>query len=368
MGKRIIGAILLIALSGLLAWGTPAQAFQETPGPLAQMLGQVGDNPVSRTVMWYGSQADLERVLGIQLNSLGDFQKLPKNQQATYLMDIGKQVYYSPFSGTEQSAGWKKVFGVDPFAIERELTVGSEPNWYAILQGRFAADSIIPALTNLGYKAAQVGKATVYSLGADNASDLNNPASQLARNVYNRLVISDTQIVAAPSTALIRTATDNSKSIGDDPAYAALVSVLENPTTAPNTQLLSAALFSGSFLSQMITVDSQNANLLPRYDALGFGYRRNATDRFLVVALAYGNADTVDQAKTILADQLVSYGSPQQSGRKLFDGWKIDVTTRPSADNKWQVVTATMQLPAETDIAWIDLVQNRDIGFLAMQR
>jgi hypothetical protein len=368
MGKRVTGAILLIALSGLLAWGTPARAFQETSGPLAQMLGQVGDNAASRSVMWYGSQADLERALGFQLNGLGDFQKLPKQQQAAYLMDVGKQVYYSPFSGTEQSTDWKKVFGVDPFAIERELTVGSEPDWYAVLRGRFAADAIIKALQNLGYKAAQVGRVTVYSLGADNASDPSNPANQLAQNVYNRLVVSDAQILAAPSTALIRSATDTGRSIGDNPDYAALANVLESQATVPNTQLLSAALFSGSFLSKTVTAGSQGAALLPRYDAAAIGYRRNATDRFLVIALAYGDADTANRASAILADQLAGYDSLQQPGRKLFDGWKISVTVTPSTDNTVQVATATLQLPAETDVAWIDLVQSRDIGFLAAQR
>jgi hypothetical protein len=359
MDKRIVGAILLIALSGLLTWGSPVQAFQAPPGPLAQLLGQVGDNDVSRTVMWYGSQADLERVLSIQVSSLAAIQKLPRDQQATYLMDVGKQVYYSPFSGTEQSANWKKVFGVDPFAIDRELTVGQKSNWYGILQGKFAKDSIIAALTKLGYKPTQVDKATVYSLGGNNAQ-----VSQLAGSAYNRLIISNAQIVAAPSTALITTATDNRKSIGDDPDYAAVVSALENPaTTNPKTQLLSAALFNPAFVSKLSA-----ANPLPPYAAAGIGYRRNATDRFLVIALAYGDVDTANRAKDALTKNLGSYSSSLQQGRKLFDGWTIDVTANPAADNKSQVVTATVQMPAETDIAWIELVQGGDIGFLATQR
>jgi hypothetical protein len=353
-----MGAMLLIVLSGLLTWGSPAQAFQAAPGPLGRLLEQVGDNQVSRTVMWYGSQADLKRVLGIQVSSLAAIQKLPKNQQAIYLMDVGKQVYYSPFSGTEQSANWKKVFGVDPFAIDRELTVGQQPNWYGILQGQFAADAIVPTLENLGYKAAQVGQATVYSLGGDNDS-----ASQLAGSVYNRLIVKDGQIVAAPSTALIRAATNNGQSIGNDPNYAAVASALESPTTVQGTQLLSAALFGRAFVSKL-----NAANPLPPYAAAGIGYRRNQKDRFLVIALAYGDEGAADQARAILADNLGSYDSLEQQGRKLFGGWKINVTASPAADNRAPVVTATLQLPAETDIAWIELVQSRDIGFLATQR
>ncbi len=359
MSKRIMGAILLIALSGLLTWGTPVQAFQAAPGPLAQILKQVGDNEVSRTVLWYGAQADLENALGIQVSSLGDIQKLAKNKQAAYLMDVGKQVYYSPFSGVEQSANWKKVFGIDPFAIERELTVGQQPNWYGILQGQFAADSITQALTKLGYKAAPVGQATVC---ADKASDPKNQANQLAGSVYNCLIISKSQIVAAPSTALIGMATANGKSIVADQDYAAVVSALEDPATVPGTQLLSAALFDGGFLSKLIKANPQSGDLLPLYGAAGIGYRRDATNRFLVIALAYGDADTANQAKAALVGQLASYDSIVQPRRNLFDGWKIDVKAQS------QVVTATLQFPAETDIAWIELVQSRDIGFLATQR
>jgi hypothetical protein len=81
-----------------------------------------------------------------------------------------------------------------------------------------------------------------------------------------------------------------------------------------------------------------------------------------VIALAYGNSDTANQAKAALTNNLGSYDSLSQPGRILFDGWKINVKAQS------QVVTATMQMPAETDIAWIELVQSRDLGFLATQQ
>jgi hypothetical protein len=38
-----------------------------------------------------------------------------------------------------------------------------------------------------------------------------------------------------------------------------------------------------------------------------------------------------------------------------------------AAAGSLQVTVVTLQLPAQTDVGWIDLVQTRDIGFLAAQ-
>jgi len=364
MFKRWMMVITLVFLVGEVALGSPVRALQGQGGALEQMLGQVPDNAVSRTAIWYGSAGDLERILGFQLSSIQDVQKLSKQQQAAYLLDLGNQVYYSQFSGAEQAANWQRTFGIDPFAIDRELTVGSQPNWYAVLNGQFASDAITQALQKLGYKASQVGQATVYSLGADNAVDQSSAAGKLAAGHYNRLIVTDKQIIAAPSTAMIQAATGSGKAIADDPAYAALVRALEGANTVPNTQLLSAVLFDGQFLSGKVLTGIPAAQPLPRYQTAGLGFRRDANNRYWVIALVYPNADTANQAKTQLTAQLGQYVSLTQRGRKLFDGWKLDAKVTPSSDGNLQVVTVSMQLPAQTDVAWIDLVQNRDLGFL----
>jgi hypothetical protein len=36
----------------------------------------------------------------------------------------------------------------------------------------------------------------------------------------------------------------------------------------------------------------------------------------------------------------------------------------PAANGGLQVVTVSMQLPAQTDMSWIELVLDRDLGFL----
>src|SRR6185369_6643923 len=119
MVKRLLVVItILMSVLGLIS-----PVLAQGQNRLEQLLGQVTDNEVSRTVIWYGALADLRSILGIQIKSLDDFNKLSRQQQAAYLLDFGNQVYYSPFSGMENVAQWKKTFGIDPFAIDLELTV-----------------------------------------------------------------------------------------------------------------------------------------------------------------------------------------------------------------------------------------------------
>jgi len=362
MVKQRVMVLALMVIS-ILVTAVPVRANQAASAPVERLLGQVPDNQVSRTMMWYGSLGELQRTLGVQINSFDDLQKLPQPQQIAYLLDVGKQVYYSPFSGAAKQ-NWKNVFGIDPFAVERELTVGVAPDWYAMLQGQFASSAIAQALQGLGYKPSQHGNGTLYSLGGDNAPSPNNTVSRLVSSNYNRLLVADQQIIAAPSTAMIQAATANGKMIGSDAAYLALARTLEGQATLPNTKLLSAVLFSGQYLNRVVlTANRGGGQPLPCYQSAGLGYRRDANERYWVVALVYSDATAANQANANLATQLGSYASVQQNGRPLFQGWKIDVKTVPSEDN--QVVIATMQLPQQTDVELIDLVESKDIGFLA---
>src|SRR5258708_4199245 len=354
------------------------------------MLAQVPDNATSRTVIWYGSLTDLQKVLGINLKSPTDFMRLSYPQRTAYLTDVnqsGKQIYYSPFNGVDHYADWKRLFAIDSYTVERELTVGTAPDWYAILLGKFSSAAIAKALPAAGYKATNAGNTAQYAL--PDSILATNTAARLTQNLYDRLVVTDTQIVASPTANGIQAASASGSAIVADSGYAALVRTLESSAVWPaNTVLLSAALFNGNYLSDtVITADPlaaslgqnttpgqlhqlrtslglQNEKLLPRYVTAGIGYRRDAKNRYFSLVLVYSDADSATHASQILADRLPRYGSFQEQGRKLFAGWKIAAKVTAS-DNGLQLVTLTMQLPQQTDVAWTDLVTSKDIGFLA---
>jgi hypothetical protein len=311
------------------------------------------------------------------LASRADIDALPAQQRVGYLYEIGLQVYYSPFSGFENAPDWNQTFGINSFAITRELTVGAElPNQFGILDGQFQAAPIVQQLQTLGYQPAQIGSATVYSLGADNAADPNNAAQRVASSLYNRLVVSDSQIIAAPSTKIMQTVVSGGGRIGSDPAYAALANILEGPSTVPGTQLLSAVLFDGTYLTQKVISPDWVAqsglskeqlglqNPLPAYQAAGIGYRRNASARTLVIALVYADAESANRAGATLVDRLGRYVSLAAPDRPLFAGWTFNASVVP--DGAAQVLVVTSQMPYPTDVSWVRLASSRDMLFLAV--
>lgn len=383
MRMRWLLIAVLVLLISPVSVNSPVQA---AGGPLTALLAQVPDNDVSRTVIWYGSLGDLERLLGITLKTYDDLGKLNDAQQLAYLGDIGNQVYYSAFLGLDHPVEWQQSYGINTFSVDRELTVGAAEKHYDILQGSFDSGAIKGALQKLGYKSVTVAGVPVFSIGDDYAADPAHPAQAN----FNRLVVNDKMLVAAPATPLIQAAVSGDKKISADGAYSSLAAILENPDTISGTQLISAVLFSGPFLSDtVITADPlkaavgdtlpadqlealrnqlglANEKFLPRYDVSGIGYRRNETERYWVVAVGYADANAAASANGILADRLGRYGSFAQGGRKLFEGWKIASKVQPGADGKHQFVVVSMHLPAgQTDVSWVKLIAARDLGFLA---
>jgi hypothetical protein len=374
--RLVVIAISCMALGTAYAIQNPVLALQGGGSALKQMLDQVPDSALSRTAIWYGAPGDLTHLMGIQVTSREDIDKLPAQQRVGYLFEIGLQVYYSPFSGFENSPDWNQTFGINSFAIDRELTAGAEPpNQFGILEGKFQSASIVQHLQPLGYQPTQIGSATVYSLGADNTADPNNPAQRVATSLYNRLVVSDAQIIAAPSTAIIQAVVSGGKRIGSDPVYAALANALEGPNTVPGTQLLSGVLFDGAYLAQKVISPDWVAqsglskeqlglqNPLPSYKAAGIGYRRNAQARALVIALVYADAGSANQASTTLVDRLGRYMSLAAPDHPLFAGWKFNASVVP--DGAFQVLVVTSQMPYPTDVSWVKLASSRDMLFLA---
>lgn len=370
MFKRLFAwACILVAALGLMVLpeaGVGDAAAQS--GPLSAMLARVPDDEAARTAIWYGSLTDLERVLGVQVDSMEAIDQLPPDVRLGFLWEFGSQVYYSPFSGLDNSAAWVTTFGLNSFSVEREMTVGAQlPDQYGILEGQFDPDGLAERLAGLGYQAIQVGAQTVFALGDDNASDSGNAAQYLAGPRYNRLLVTPNTIIAAPSTVRIQPVLEPGPRIAGDPAYAALALALENAGTGPGSLLLSAAIFGGDFLAQN-ALDAADQTMLstplPPYTAGAFGYRRGEADRAMVIALSYSDEAAANQAVAALGARIQNYVSAIDPGRRIFEGWDAQVSVTPGAGGVF-VATVTARLPAQTDVSWIGLVRDRDLGFLA---
>jgi hypothetical protein len=366
----VLIALLLIGLSGI----APSNARPQASNSFSQMLANVPDNALSRSIVWYGAASDLQAQLGLTIESNAALANMDRTSRFNYLLQFGKQVYYSGFSGLENAGDWEQVFGINSFAITREVTVGPAPRHYGILEGNFDAGLIATALGNLGYQQGQIGNTTVFVYGNDNDANAGSAVGQVAGSRLNRLVVSSNQIIAAPATDLIQTALSGGQALSQDPAYAALLSALEGGGYLPNSQLLCAVLLGGNFGADLANTAFSASGLsreqvgisaqLPAYEIAGIGYRLGGSGRGLVFALIYTDPNQANAAASALSERLAAYSSLQEPGRILFDGWAVTPTVLNAGNVYVAVVVA--QMPEETDLAWVEMVQGRDIGFLVV--
>lgn len=350
---------LLLVLIGILCavWSAPAQAQS---GALSDLLRQAPDTAATRTMIWFGSLGALKRALNVQVESREALDRLPLTQRATYLSEVGRLVYFSEQSGLARAPEWLTTFGINSFAIERELIVGQPPNQIAILEGVLDANAISNALQNLGYQIQAINGTPIFALGSDNSAPAGTVGS-LAADKLNRIALVSDRLIAAASTADLTAALTPAPSLADDPIYAALARSLETSNT-----LICAALFDGAFAARELVGSAPSApSGLPAYQAGAIGYSRSGNARILTIALAYADPSTAEQAGNVLLARLSSYISPEQPERPLFANWQFNAEIAQVGGVTLLKVSANM--PEDSDVAWVVLVQERDLGFLRPQ-
>jgi hypothetical protein len=223
MRKSLLVAVLLLTIS-LAVPIRPAWAQSGLSG----LLSQVADTPAARTVIWYGALGDLAATLNVSVGNLNDLNALDTTIRRTYLLETGTQIYFSGYSGLADAAGWEQRYGINSFAISRELTIGTGKDRYGILQGTFDANAINGALGALGYQAAAEAGATIYR-----STDANAPLPAVAVKSDGLLIAQGDQIAGLLAPATV---------ISADASYAALASVLESGSTTPGS-LISAVIY-----------------------------------------------------------------------------------------------------------------------------
>lgn len=354
-GKRGLLLVLIGLWCALLA--APAQAQS---GALSSLLRQVPNKAESRSIIWFSALSALERALGIQVDSREALDRLPLAQRATYLSEIGRLVYFSDYSGLARAPEWLATFGINSFAISQELVVGQAPNQVAILEGNFDVGAINNALQNLGYQVQQIDSTPILALGNDNSAPAGIVGS-LAADKLNRIALSADRILAAASTASLAASLAPTPRLADDPIYAALASSLEE-----RGALICAVLFDGAFAARELVGTTPSApNGLPAYQAGAIGYYRSGNVRALTFVLIYADPNTAAQAGNILVERLSSYISSDQPERPLFSGWRF--AAEIAQKGGVTVLKVSAEMPEDSDVAWVNLVQERDLGFLRPQ-
>ncbi|MBO9310203.1 MAG: hypothetical protein J7551_10525 [Chloroflexi bacterium] len=355
--KRYLLSLVLIIGILCAIWSAPAQA---QGGALSDLLRQAPDNDAARRIVWFSSLGALKRALNIQVKSREALDRMPMMRRATYLSEVGRLVYFSEQSGLARAPEWLATFGINSFAIERELVVGEAPDQVAILEGAFDANSIGGALQSLGYQAQAINGTPIFALGDDNRAPAGAVGS-LAADKMNRIALLPNRLIAAASTASLTAALAPAPSLADNPIYAALANGLEMHNT-----LICAVLFDGAFAARKLVGNAPSApSGLPAYQAGAIGYSRSGKARILTIALAYADPGAAERAAKVLIERLGSYISPNQPERPLFANWEFSVEVAQVGGVT--LLKASANMPKDSDVAWVALVQARDLGFLRPQ-
>lgn len=358
--RAVIGVFLMCLVSTLFLGNT--SPIQAQSSGLTVMLAAAPDSQSARDLLWYASLGDLERLMGLNLNTSSDLNGLSRAQLAEYQYELGRLVYYSTYTGLARTSEWQAVFGINSFTIDRELTSAQETDQFAVLDGSFDVGGINAALSAQGYQSVQADSETVLGIGGDNADPGGN-VGKLAGARLNRVFPQQNRVIAASSTAAISdaiAASAGGRSLAQNPAYASVAAALG--ASLPNTNqgtLLSAALFSNDFINQRMS-GSTAPTALPAYLAGGVGYQKSASGRVLAIALAYSDQGSAQAAAVALVDRLSVFSSSSQPDG--FAGWNFQNSVTQSGNIALTIVYATM--PEETDLAWIELFTRREAGFL----
>ena len=352
IGSRTLrqSLVVLLLLTAIIGAGSATPVRAQSPG-LDGLLSVALDTSDSRKIVWYGSLGALKNVVGINLNSLNDLNALDDKQRRVYLLETNGQLYFSQYNGLDNAGDWLQRYGINSFAIDRELTAGTGKQRYAILQGSFDAGSLGNALTAQGYQA----NGAVYT-----TSDAKATLPALAINGGTLTVAQADTIAAVAQPAQV---------LGNDPSYQAIAAVLDGNTTPG--QLISAVIYDGSYLNDAILGQQKGAQFnniraqigvdelpMPRYTLAAVGYRFDGTQHYWVIALAYADGGSAQQASGVIAQRLERYIS-MDSGAPLFAGWTVNASVNGN------VMVATMN--AQADVQWVQTMRNGDLGFLFAQ-
>jgi hypothetical protein len=380
-----LGLVVMVLLPALPALGS--QEGQESP--LLTLLRFVPDTPNDREMVTFGDVAAWDSSWGVpQVRSVDELNALPRDPKAYWMVIMGKQTAPPNNLGVQYLAqgDMRPYYGFDFFNVDRFIAAGAPPDDITVAEHNLDPAQIGAALTVSGYTAQTLdGGATLYSLFGDYEipplSGSTVPRAGMT-GALNRIALLDGQVIIARATADVTAALDaqsgTGASLADDPAYAAAVQALDDPSLSDAGDLVGAMLFSGEAALQlaMPAPEGQPASgTLPLYVLVAFATHHTQGASYLTLVVVFPAGTDAQAAADTLADRLKNYVS-LVTGQPLTDRWTYDRSGGVEANGP-PVALVTMRADdppiapegerANTSVlSWADMVYRRDLGFLAV--
>jgi hypothetical protein len=388
-GGILIAALALILLVGVIVGGYFLAKRQgwlpgaEVETELLRLLAYVPDKRHYREGgVWFGDMGQLMANHALPpVRDVDDYEDLSEKDRDLW-MQASRNVWTSDrFSGVQYtlSGRWRDLFGYDWFQVDREISAGQPPEWFAVMEGGFDTDDIEDALADLDYDDDEYEGTTYYRSRDDYETDLESEGSRVALSNLNRIVVGESRLVAAPATEILEDVLDaqagRRDSLAENPTYAALARAMGPVVGAA---LLDEEEFEGLSLSlrQQLSPEmqarleelmaDQYSEPLHRYELVGLGYLDDSDDAFIVIALVYDDAQDAEDDSPLLADRLEEAPSFSMPGLNLSDYWDVE---EPEIHPFKGGAVLTTKLELDSDAPpglWLRMIYTRDMPFLVI--
>jgi hypothetical protein len=381
-----LGLAIMLLLPALPALGS--QPGQESP--LLTLLRFVPDTPNDREMVTFGDVAAWDSSWGVpQVRSVDELNALPRDPKAYWMVIMGKQTAPPNNLGAQYvlQGDMRPYYGFDFFNVDRFIADGAPPDDFTVAEHNLDPAQIGAALTASGYTAQTLdGGATLYSLLGDyEIPPLTGGTVPRVgmTGALNRIALLGQQLIISRASANVTAALDAQSgagtSLADDPAYAAAVQALDDPSLSDMGDLVGVMMVSGEAALQLgmgLEVEGQPASgTLPLYTLVAFATHHTQGASYLTLVVVFPAGADARAAADTLAERIKTYVS-QVTGQPLTDRWTFDRSGGVEA-NGLPVALVTMRVddpPVAPEgeranaavLSWADMVYRRDLGYLAV--
>lgn len=248
-------------------------------------------------------------------------------------------------SGARQPL-WKTTFGIALEDVSIFASAGFHPAEIAVARGSFVPSAIGRALTRRGYERREGS----YVRGSDGEIDASTAAGRLALASLNRVVPSRARVLAASTSALVRSARSPTASLADRPEFAALAKALD-PITA--VIVLDAGL--------VRPPSGVPTRIITRHPArlVGVGLDDGGrAGRTLKIALVYDETADAREDAELIEGELATTVLPGLPGTRF-----ADIASEWDVGDSGPAILITADLPpGESSGVWRDLVERGDLA------
>jgi hypothetical protein len=337
----IVAALMLSGCSFITGARVSEPAVKEIPVPteFGRMLGYVPFHIAVNYDIFFGDPQQAKKLNGLE--DLNTFQgaediirELPEEQGTQFLQDWGSA---AKFDSRWNLPDFASLTGIDIMTFNQVICSNIiPPNGFYILKGNFDEALIGQKLTEQGYTKTKYGQHSYYSIRDDYEIDIRNPLVRIVLAGMNRVAVMDDFIITSPVkadiTGIFDTMDGNSPSVLDNEMCRALADsmgdVLAAAITTPERIIFTDLAGKQERPTMFDFTIPANWGTLQGYEMAALGYRANGDERYLDIALYYGDKETAEADGQEIVKRIQSYevgtyivGTQQLDEPMMFTDW-----------------------------------------------